>query len=173
MTPKSIFIAQPTVEFPVLIKACAEILNHNVSAHVDKTIKNISDSERFLSILSAMRDERAGVGLPPNLLTHVSFSVLTVATEADMLDILESCSGMAFTHTETKIRSVLAAVISGTMQQWRDAIVSGTGHALPSIRTGFNQIHDLFVQQGLAALWNSFEQKPQSDGTYKLIEYNH
>ena len=88
-----------------------------------------------------------------------------------MIDMLESCSGMAFTYAETKMRGALVSVITGNVQQWRDAVVTGTNHRQTTIRTGFNQIHDLFVQAGLASVWNKYEQKPQGDGSYLLIEY--
>jgi hypothetical protein len=170
---RSTFIAQPSVAFPVLLQACDEVLGHAVTHGVDNTAKNLSDAERFLSILAAMRNAEAPVGFPPNLLTHVSFSVLTIADKIDMMDILEACSGMAFTHTETKLRDVLVVVITGTVRQWRDAIVTGTNHNQLVLREGFNQIHNLFVAAGLASVWNDYEQKPQDDGTYLLIEYKH
>lgn len=170
---RSTFIAQPAVAFPVLLQACDEVLGHKVTHGVDNTAKNLSDAERFLSILAAMRNVAAPVGFPLNLLTHVSFSVLTIANEVDMMDILESCSGMPFTQTETKMRNVLVAVITGTVQQWRDAIVTGTNHEELAIRAGFDQMHDLFVQVGLASVWNDYEQKPQDGGSYSLIEYKH
>lgn len=171
MTPHSIFVAHPAVAFETLLRACQETLDHSVTRGVDNTSKKLSDAERFLSILSVMQDVDSTVGLPPNLLTHVSFSVLTVATELDILDILEACSGMPFIHAETKLRGTLIAVITGTMQQWRDAIVTGTQHKQSIIRAGFNQMHDLFVQVGLCSIWNDYEQQPEDDGTYKLIEY--
>ena len=88
-----------------------------------------------------------------------------------MMDILEACSTMAFTYAETKMRGCLVAVITGTIQQWRDAIVTGTQHSQATIRGGFNQMHDLFVQVGLYQIWSDFEQKAQDDGSYTLIEY--
>lgn len=171
MIPHSVFIAQPAVEFDILLKMCDDALDYKVTTGVDNTARKLSDSERFLSILAAIRDPQAPAGLPPTLLTHVSFSVLTVSSDADMMDILEACSGMSFTYAETKMRGMLIAVITGTMQQWRDAIVTGTKHQQATIRAGFNQLHDLFVQAGLCSIWNDYEQKPQDDGTYVLLEY--
>lgn len=171
MVPKSIFVAQPAVAFQVLLQACAEALGHSVTDAVDSTPKILSDSERFLSILAAMKDEQAQTGFPPNLLTHVSFSVLTIAPDVDMIDILECCSGMSFMTAETTARGVMISVTTGTVQQWRDAIVAGTNHQQPIIRKCFNDIHNLFVEVGLAAVWNKYEQKPRDDGSYKLIEY--
>jgi hypothetical protein len=171
MIPRSIFVAQPAVAFSVLLDTCNEILDHSVTAGIDATARQFSDAERFLSILAAMREQDAPASLAPNLLTQVSFSVLTVSDGADMMDILEACSGMAFTHAETKLRSILVAVITGTVQQWRDSIVTGTQHLQPTIRHGFNQLHDLFVQAGLGTVWNDYEQKIHDDNSYTLIEY--
>lgn len=168
---KSIFIAEPAVSFTELLQALDEILGHKVTHGVDNTSKILSDSERFLSILSSIKDAEAPVGLSFNLLTHVSFSVLTVASDVDMMDVLECCSGMPFTSAETKIRGMLVAIITGTMQQWRDAVVVGTKHKEPLLREGFNNIHNLFVQSGLGQVWNDFEQQTCDDGTYILIEY--
>jgi len=170
---RSTFIARPAVDFDVLLQACDEVLDHKVTHGVDNTAKNLSNAERFLSILAATQDVEAPASLPPALLAHVSFSVLTVVDEIDILDILESCSGMSFTRAETKIRQVLLVILSGTIQQWRDAIVTGTNHSQLTIRAGFNQMHDLFVQEGLSAVWNDYEQKSQADGTYLLLEYKH
>lgn len=171
MIPHSVFVAQPAVEFDILLATCNKTLDYKVTTGIDTTARKLSDSERFLSILAAIRDPEAPAGFPPNLLTHVSFSVLTVSSDDDMMDILESCSGMSFTYAETRVRGVLVAVITGTMQQWRDAIVTGTKHQQSTIRAGFNQLHDLFVQVGLCSIWNDYEQKPQDDGTYVLLEY--
>lgn len=171
MIPTSTFIVQPGIAFGILLKACDEVLDHKVTQGIDNTEKKLSDTERFLSILAAMRDVEAKAGLTPNLLTHVSFSVLTISSEADMMDILEACSTMGFTYAETKMRGCLVAVITGTIQQWRDAIVTGTQHSQATIRGGFNQMHDLFVQVGLYQIWSDFEQKAQDDGSYTLIEY--
>lgn len=171
MIPRSIFIVRPSISFDILLKACDEALDHKVTIGIDATSKKLSDTERFLSILSAMRDSHASVEFPPSLLTHVSFSVLTVADSLDMIDILEACSGMSFTYSETKLRNTLITIITGTMQQWRDAIVTGTKHQQAVVRAGFCQIHNLFVQAGLCSVWHNYEQKPMDDGTYKLLEY--
>ena len=171
MVPQSTLINAPSVDFGTLINAADQVLGRSVCAGVDSTAKKLSDAERFLSLLAALKDIHSPVGLPPNLLTHVSFSVLTIASELDMLDILEACSGMPFTQTETTMRGTVLAVISGTLQQWRDAVVSGSQeHQQPNVRLGFNQIQNVFVGAGLGSCWNNFEQKLLHNG-YTLIEY--
>ena len=172
MIPHSVLITQPSVNFDQLIGTCSEALDHNVSAGVDNSIKQLSDAEKYISILLAMKGVSSQVHLAPSLLSHISFSVLTAAEDVDMMDMLESCSGMAFVVTETSRRGMLLAVVTGNMQQWRDSIVTGTQHTQPTIRAGFDCIHNLFVQAGLGSVWNSYQQKQNDDNTYTLIEYH-
>lgn len=171
MVPRSVLISKPDVDFDTLINACQQALGRSVSIAVDNTSKKLSSAERFLSILSAIKDEHAGVELSPHLLPHASFSVLTVADDLDILDMVEACSGMYVVKVETTKRGVIIAVISGTMQQWRDAVVTGSQTFQPDIvRLGFNEIHNLFVGAGLGAVWNDYQQQPLREG-YSLIEF--
>ena len=72
-----------------------------------------------------MRDKKAPAGFPANLLSHVLFSVFLVADECDFIHILERCSGMSFVAADTTLQGVMAAVVSGTLAQWRDAVAAG------------------------------------------------
>lgn len=170
MIPRSQLITIPSVEFNTLITVGKQALGRSVCEGVDRTSKKLSDAERFLSILAAFKDLNAPVSLPGNLLAHVSFSVLMAALEYDVLTILEVCAGMPFTQTETVSPGISLAVISGTLLQWRDAVVVGCNHQSDEVRLGFNQLHSLFVEASLGAVWNDFEQRQVDEG-YILIEY--
>ncbi len=116
-----------------------------------------------------MRDERAPVGLPPHLLKHVSFSAFIGADERDMLEILQ-LSAMPFVVVETIARGVQAAVVTGTLDQWRDAVVSGCSRGVPSpVRCCFNKLHGLFVAAGLN-VWRDYTPQGTPDQTFLLLE---
>jgi hypothetical protein len=170
MVPQSTLVTAPSVQFGTLISICEQAMDRSVCKGVDNTSKHLSDAEKFLSILASLKDITSPVGLPPNRLTLVSFSVLTIASDLDMLDILEACSGMPFIQTETSMRGMNLSIISGTLHQWRDAVVSGSHSKQPNVRLGFNQMHNLFVGVGLGQVWNKYEQQPLDKG-YKLIEF--
>ena len=159
MTPRSALVTQPALSVETLAVACSQLFDHKPVDGVDKSVRKLSDAERFLSIIDAMRCPDAPVGLSPDLLKHVSFSVLTVALEQDMLSILEVCSGMSVTLADTKGRGIMAGVITGTLDQWRDAVVAGCSrHIIAEVRAGFNQIHSLFVGAGLGSIWKGYKQ---------------
>jgi len=164
----AVLIQQPNVDFSTFLSTAHQMFGYSPSSAVDAVNKQLSDSERFLSCLSAMKDQNAPVGLPPHLLAHVSFSVLVAANERDILDVLEYCSTMAFTTAETVARGVDAAVITGTLSQWRDAVIAGCQpQAEASVRALFNKILTLFESQNLS-VWSGCSRTTHPDDTLLL-----
>jgi hypothetical protein len=109
------------------------------------------------------------VGLSPHLLKHVSFSAFIGADERDMLEILQ-LAGMPFVVVETIVRSVQAAVVTGTLSQWRDAVVSGCSKGVPTpVRHCFNKLHGLFIASGLN-VWGDYTPRSTPDQTFLLLE---
>ena len=174
MGPQSVLIQQPVISMNTLMGACAQMFQHNVAEAVDKDQRKLADAEKFLSVLKAMQQPGAPVGLSPDLLGHVTFSVLTVATTWDMLEVFAVCSGLQQVLAETKERDIVVAVTTGTLGQWRDAVVLGCNdQQKPLIRESFNQLHSVFVSNGLSAVWRDFDQRQSTDKqTFLLIEHD-
>lgn len=145
MPSHAILIQRPSIDFTQFLGASHEMFEHSISAKIDASHKQLTDTERFLSCLAAMQDEGAPVSLPPNLLTHVSFSVLVAIDDREMLDVLTCCSKMPFVVADTVVRGVQAAVITGSLSQWRRAVLAGCRQeAQPSVRELFNKILAIF-----------------------------
>jgi hypothetical protein len=170
MNPSVILISVPSIDFCTFIGLSQKALGRSPAIVPDACRRELSDAERFLSCLAALRDERAPVGLSPHLLSHVSFSAFIGADERDMLDILQFCAGMPFVVVNTVIRGIQAAVITGSLSQWQDAVVAGCGQGImPPVRYCFNKLHGLFVDSGLN-VWGDFTARPASDQTTFLLE---
>ncbi len=164
-----ILIAQPVVDFTTFLALAHKVLGYSPSVNVDHSIVDRSDAERFISCLAALRDPQAPAGITPNLLGHVSYSVLMLTDERDLIDILEACAGMPVVSSETLSRNVMLAILTGTLAQWRDAIVSGsTRDAEYNVRQTFCQIMSLFEQAGLGKVWKDYQTKPLDDNTFYL-----
>jgi hypothetical protein len=92
--------------------------------------------------------------------------VFVVAEERDMRDILECCSGMSFVTADTLITRVQAAVVTGTLAQWRDAVVAGfVREAEPTVCAGFHKIHGLFLGMNLD-VWSDYDTRAAAEGTF-------
>lgn len=169
MKPEAIIIGRPEVDFPAFLGVASKVLGYSPAAAGDASGKRLAEATRFLGCLAALRNEKAPAELVPKYLHHVSFSVLLVADERDMMDILECASSMAFVTAETTVRGVLMAVVTGTLAQWQGAVVSGSSlDTLPVVRFIFNRIHGLFCDEGLNA-WVNFRKREAPDQiTYYL-----
>ena len=170
MQPEAILINRPAIDFGVFLGVSSKVLGYSPGTAADQSHRDLCDAERFLSCLAALRDQSAPPGMPPKLLTHVSFSAIIVADERDMLDMLECAAGMPFVVAETLARGVQAAVVSGTLAQWRDAVKSGSSAGVePSVRRCFNKLHGLFCGEGLN-VWTDFRTREAPDRMTFLLE---
>jgi len=170
MMPDCVLIQVPAVDFRTFIGLTHEVMGRSPAAAADSSRRELSDAEKFLSCLASLRDEKAGVGWPPYLLSHVSFSAFIGADDRDMLDILQCCAAMPFVTTETSVRGVQIAVVTGTLAQWRDAVASGCQKTSESsVRRCFNKLYGLFTAAGLN-VWGDFQARQSPDQTFLLLE---
>lgn len=170
MIPHATLIQQPAIDFSTLLTYTSQALGYSPGAAADASRRVLHDAEKFMSCLSAMKDQRASVGLSPHLLTHVSFSALVMADERDMQDVMELCSGMPVVVADTLARSVQAAVVTGTLAQWRDAVISGCRPEVePVVRNLFNHILGLFEAVNLN-VWKDCNRK-QAGQTFLLEDH--
>ena len=170
MNPECLLINTPKIDFPAFTGACLQVLGYSPMRAADATSREMPDAEKFLSCLAALRDKKAPAGFAANLLSHVLFSIFLVADDRDLLDILEHCSGMSFVTAETTVRAVTAAVVSGTLAQWRDAVAAGSTRTVESsVRAGFNKVYSLFRSLDLD-VWGDYRAHEAPDHTL-LLEY--
>ena len=171
MPVEAVLITTPAIDFTTLLGLTHHALGYNIASNADASHRKLVDAEKFLSCLAALKEEDGEI--TPNLLAHVSFSVLVIAEERDLLDILERTSGMSFVRAETTAPNVNVAVITGTLAQWRDAVVSGTDEATPpTVRTCYSKILLLFDRAGLTSVWSKFDRSTAPDRSGFLLEYH-
>lgn len=164
-------INEPAIDFTVFLGVCHKGLGYSPASAADASHKKFSHTEKFLSCLAALRDERAPAGITANLLSHASFSVLLITEERDLVNILEAASGMPFVQAESIHRGVSIAVVTGTLAEWRDAVKSGLTPAVdPAVRAAFSKILVLFEKHGLATVWNDYTKRPAPDRSGFYLE---
>ncbi len=168
MQADAVLIQQPSIDFTKFLGLSHKMFGYSPAKSADSSRRQLSDSERFLSCLAALYDQQAPVSLPPHLLSHVSFSVLLIASDRDLLDALQYCAGMPFVAADTIARGVQAAVVTGTLAQWRDAVISGCQAKVePTVRILFNKILGIFESNNLR-VWNDCTRKQSTDNTLLL-----
>jgi hypothetical protein len=171
MPVEAVLITAPAIDFSTLLGLTHQALGYNIAGVADSSHRKMVDAEKFLSCLAAFKQQYGEI--TPNLLSHVSFSVLVIAEERDLLDILERTSGMSFVRAETTAPDVNVAVLTGTLAQWRDAVASGAQEVTPpTVRTCYSKILLLFDRAGLTSVWSNFERRTAPDHSGFLLEYH-
>jgi len=169
MPSHAVLIQRPSIDFTQFLGSSHEMFGKTLSAKVDASHRKLSDTERFLSCLATIQDDDAPVSLPPHLLTHVSFSVLVAISEREMLDVLSCCAGMPFVVEDTVARGIQAAVITGSLADWRVAVLSGCRlEAQLSVRELFNRILSIF-EAACLDVWADCRRK-EGPGSTLLLE---
>ena len=165
MPVDAVLINQPAIDFRALLGFTHEALGYNLAAKSDACGRKLSDAERFISCLAALRDPDAVPGLRPNLLNQVSFSVLIIADARDVKDILEAASTLPFVRKKTKLKGVEFLIMHGLLSQWRDAVISGTHYE--HAQECYCKIAGLFEGVGLN-IWVDCVRKTAPGGLFLL-----
>jgi len=167
MDPTAIIIQQSELDTSTFLAACIEMLGYSpASAAEDQGHRGI---EHSLGCLSAFREQWAkpGVEAASAMYDLMSISCLVIADERDMVDLLE-VAAMPFAFTETQRRGVQVAFVSGTLRQWRTAILRGCKQeAERHVRACFDTIYLQFRSVGLAPMLNR-SQRNLNDNTFLL-----
>jgi hypothetical protein len=100
-------------------------------------------------------------------LNMFSAAMLVVCEEYFTGEILE-CAAMPSVLTQSKKRGIDFIILSGTLSQWRDAMLRGASPVtVPEVRSVYNQIYNQFSGIRLEPVFE-FKTKPCSDSTFLL-----
>jgi hypothetical protein len=160
-------VAQPLVDFKVFLGLTHEALGYSPASASDAARRKMVDAERFISCLQSFTTPEVTPSLPVNLLGHITFSILVAADDRDMLDIIQVAAGMPFVKAETKARGIQIVVLTGTMTQWREAVIAGTQRG-GSIQACYCKIMHIFNDMNLN-VWGDCDRR--GSGPMFLLEH--
>lgn len=163
-------IQTPNYQLPTFLSLCLKMLGYSPAKKADAA--GLKDQSHLLSTLAAFKDESVIPGVKNAHIIYdiVPYSCLLVAYEQDMLFLLECLPGMPFTVVDTTARGVQAAIVTGTLQQWRSTVNRWCkAEQNKDIREAFNKVYQAFQQIGLAEVFAQ-TRKDLHDNTFALIE---
>jgi hypothetical protein len=171
MKPGVIPIMQTKLDLSRWLPIARNVLGYSVAKAADAATVPLSDMPHALACLAAFKDEKAPASVswawPQWDLLSAGFFI--VAEELDMVGILDMLAGMPVTVAETTQRHILAAVVSGTLAQWRQAVKKAcNGRQEPGVCAAFNTIYRHLEAEGLRDLFHGLKLTPQTDNTFLL-----
>jgi hypothetical protein len=161
------------VNWTKYIDTAQELLGYKPTRGVDASTSKLSEFAKFTASLAEFKlktelNAKQTLRTPGPWLDHTFYGFLVESTASTILGIAES-TDLALLSVQSNGKGMRAAIVSGTLKQWRDAvIVCCNATAMERVRRLFNQIKGMFDQIGLADVWFEFSHKSLPDKTFLL-----
>lgn len=166
-------IGMNTVAWQEYLSLTSEWFGHSPSKGVDACPSKLTDFAKYTASLGEFLvgkelDAKRTLRERGPWLQHTFFTFMFIASDAIVLKVAETTDLSVLSAKAEEGRGV---VVSGTLEQWRDAVVLCCGvHSNKRLRSIFNQIKQIFDQMGLQDVFFEFRPKDAGDGTF-LLEY--
>lgn len=176
MDPGVALILLTKLDSDTFLPLSREVLGYSPASAADSLGIPLKELPHSVACIASFKDKdthpHLGPVSPHFNLFHAGF--LIAADERDMTEILE-LTGMSYTRTETLSRGIEAAVISGSLIQWRDAVKLSCSLAGPrpsrGVRHAFNSVYNILINNGMQSLFAGFQITNLPDKTF-LLKHN-
>ncbi len=173
MDPGVALILLTKLDSETFLPLSRKVLGYSPASHADSLTIPLKELAHSVACIASFKHEDnsplLGVESPFFNLFHAGF--LIAADERDMIEILEF-TAMAYTRTETLSRGIEAAVISGSLPQWRDAVKLSCSLAGPrpprGVRHAFNSVYNILLNNGMQSLFAGLQVTNLQDKTFFL-----
>lgn len=157
-------VAETVIDRGVFMPSAKQMTGQN---HVTK----VDEKPGLSRLLDDMRILEDFAGTDMGMATAIShISILVGGFTEDIDEFIAYTRGMPHMHTiKIERTGIRGCVISGSLDQWRTAVVAGcAAPPVSPIRVAFNKIYQLFVQRGLDSLFQDFKIVEAANKTFLL-----
>lgn len=167
-------IALTNVAWQLYVNNASELLGQAPTRGVDRCSSKLSDYAKYTASLAEFQaakelDPKQTLRRPGPYLRHTFYSILISETPSTVLRISEDTD---LAVLSTQIEKKRAAIVSGNLEQWRNAVIVCCDPAAgKTIRELFFDVKSMFDQLGLSDLWFNYSTRQQKDGVPGL-EYH-
>ncbi len=173
MDPGVALILLTKLDSGTFLPLSRKVLGYSPASAADSVTSPLKELAHSVACIASFKDKDASPHLSPASphfsLFHAGF--LIAADERDMVEILE-LAGMPYTRTETLSRGIEAAVISGSLTQWRDAVklscLPAGSSSTRGVRHAFNSVYTILINNGMQSLFEGLRITTLHDRTFLL-----
>ncbi len=157
----------PNIAWETYLEAILEHSGHSPTHNVDNSTIKLADFAKYIISLDEFQNDSSTNALDTLRndtvpLYHLFFSFLIISSKASIFNIMES-TDLSIVSKKGKI-----SVISGTLFQWRNALISQSKSK--EVRLIFNQCLSFFAKFGLGNIFDNYRKCVLKDDTF-LLEY--
>ena len=162
-----------TFAWAEFLKDAADLCGHSPIHGVDSYPYKLSNHARLIATFGEFRngkecDPKQTLYEAGDILSHLHFGFL-IDGSANLIYQIMELTDLKIISTRLKEKRGRAAIVSGTLKQWKDAIIN-----ILTIKRNrelcwvFSQCLDFFFHLGLQDVWHHFRRQSKKDQTYLL-----
>ena len=171
MKANALLLLTPSMNIPAFLTLANDMLGYSPARAADAN--GLKGQQYMLACLSAFRDKNkpANVKSATDVYNLLQYGCLFAAEDLDIAILLEVLDGMPFALTDTKVRGIQAAIATGSLRQWKTAILRGCRVSQPEfVRQVFDNLYVQFCSAGLSEVFSIKHRKELPDQTFTLEE---
>lgn len=168
---KTIIVGKTNIDWNNLLLASQQVLGRSISKTLDDAGLAPKVPVGLLTVLSELKSEGSKpmdiMNNPGFALDHVSYSILCLSLQDSIFDVMQ--------YTELRVvtakseSGTILSYITGTLGQWRSAIINGLSkNSSKSFREFLDSCLLEFDKEGLSPLFNEFDRVDLADKTFTL-----
>jgi len=166
-------IAQTKLSLDAFLPLARDLVGYSVAQAADSVPVPLPPMAHNLACYSSFKDRKASpsVRLAEPFYGLFSTTFLVATFENDMAEVLETAGGMEFAIVDTVERRIQAAIIHGTLAQWRRAILRACGPKTKleqEARQVYTLVFNKLCQLGLREMFDTLKVGARQDRTLLL-----
>lgn len=159
------------------LKDAAALCGHSPNQGIDSYSYQLKDYARWIATLGEFRngeecDPKQILYTANDLLSHLYFGFM-VDGSANLIYQIMELTDLKIVSARLKEKRGRAAIVSGTLKQWKDAtinILCSNEKRNRELRWTFSQCLNFFFHLGLHDIWHDYRKRSMKDQTYLLEE---
>lgn len=160
-------IGKPKLDLGILLQIAYEGTGKRLAEHADSSNTVFTEDKKVASCLSTLFG-REPSSLEPMVLSHLHFTGLLVCEELDYVELVSSTGKLSVSGTPSRRGGLFISVISGSLNEWRDMVVSGLRQS--ATQPICESIYRAFIAAGYAPVWAGYREVSPIGGGF-LLEF--
>ena len=163
-------IAKTDVDWNAYLQIARKVLGRSITRSLDSANRPVKGPDGFIATLGEVINEGSNAGTvmanAGSLLRHFTYTFLCVMPNDVLWDVMEETD---LVITSVPLGMNRLAIITGTLHEWRTAIIDECSEAATQgLRLFLNQVLFHLEKEGLNTIWFMYRKVPQPDQTFAL-----
>lgn len=159
-------IVQPQIDWTAYLMTAQKVLGVSISMDFDRA-KIQPSALAFVVSANTLNQQTPASDIDVPATRHLSYAFLLIALSDSYHDLIEETS-LNLTSSETARPGFRIAIVSGNLEQWKQAVVSCSNSENPDVRVFADKIRQYFESIRLGGLWTHYTKTKSKDQTLKL-----